>query len=329
MKEIGGYFELQLRKGEHYHKGAVRLNTARNCLEYILRAKKYKKIYIPYLNSEVIREPMKKLGIEYEFYSVDLKIDPLFDRELAPDEVFLYSDIYGIKCNTVGKLVKRFGKQLIVDNTHAFFSRPYEGIDTIYSPRKFFGLPDGAYLYTDTLLNDEFEQDMSIPRMTHLMKRIEYGNAGAAYRDYLDYCAGLVNQPVKRMSNLTNALLANIDYENLKERQIANFRYLHSVLGKDNRYEYDDLPADTCPLGYMFYSEDSGLRKKLIDNRIYVSTYWRETLDLVKKDSAEYRIVNYLLPLPCDHRYDEEDMKRIVETIRLPGLAKREEMQRE
>ena len=51
MKEIGGYFELQLRKGEHYHKGALQLNTARNCLEYILRAKKYKKIYIPYLNS--------------------------------------------------------------------------------------------------------------------------------------------------------------------------------------------------------------------------------------------------------------------------------------
>ena len=72
MKEIGGFFELQLRKGEHYHKGAVQLNTARNCLEYILRAKKYKKIYIPYLDSEVIWEPMQKLGIDYEFYSVDL-----------------------------------------------------------------------------------------------------------------------------------------------------------------------------------------------------------------------------------------------------------------
>jgi hypothetical protein len=315
MKEIGGYFELQLRKGEHYHKGAVQLNTARNCLEYILRAKKYRKIYIPYLDSEVIWEPMKKLGIEYEFYSVDFRLDPFFNKELEKDEVFFYSDTYGIKCCTVEKLVKRFGKQLIVDNTHAFYSKPYEGIDTIYSPRKFFGLPGGAYLYTDTLLNGEFEQDMSIPHMVHLMKRIEYGSASAAYQDYLDYCAGIVGQPIKKMSNLAAALLANIDYENLKERQIRNFRYLHSALGKDNKFGYDDFPADTCPLSYMFFSEDSGLRKRLIDNKIYVSTYWKETLNLVGKDSAEYKIVNYLLPLPCDHRYDEADMKRIVEVI--------------
>lgn len=315
MKEIGGYFELQLRKGEHYHKGAVLLNTARNCLEYILRAKKYKKIYIPYLNSEVIWEPINKLGIEREFYSVDFNLDPIFDKELDKDEVFFFSDTYGVKCCTVEKLVKRFGKQLIVDNTHAFFSRPYEGIDTIYSPRKFFGLPDGAYLYTDTLLAEELEQDESIPHMTHLMKRIEHGSASTAYQDFLDYCASLVNQPIKRMSNLASALLANIDYENLKQRQINNFRYLHSVLGEHNQFKYDDFPEDTCPLSYMFYSEDPNLRKKLIENKVYVSTYWKETLSLVEKDSAEYKIVNNLLPLPCDHRYDEEDMKRIVEVI--------------
>ncbi len=315
MKEIGGYFELQLRKGEHYHKGAVRLNTARNCLEYILRAKKYKKIYIPYLNSEVIWEPIKRLGIECEFYSVDFKINPIFNKELATDEVFLYSDIYGIKCNTVNELVKRFGKQLIVDNTHAFYSHPYEGIDTIYSPRKFFGLPDGAYLYTDTLLNEDFEQDNAIPHMTHLMKRIESGNAGAAYQDYLNYCSSLIDLPIKRMSNMADALLANIDYENLKERQINNFKYLHAALGNDNIYEFDNFPEDTCPLSYMYYSEDPNLRKKLIDNKIFVSTYWKATLDLVKEDSAEYMIVNHLLPLPCDHRYDEEDMQRIVDVI--------------
>ncbi len=99
------------------------------------------------------------------------------------------------------------------------------------------------------------------------------------------------------------------------ERQIRNFNYLHSVLGKDNKFEYDNFPSNTCPLSYMFYSEDPNLRKKLIDNKIYVSTYWKETLGLVEKDSAEYKIVNYLLPLPCDHRYDEEDMKRIINVI--------------
>ena len=48
MKEIGGYFELELHKGGHYHPDALHLNTGRNCFEYILRAKGYKKVYIPY-----------------------------------------------------------------------------------------------------------------------------------------------------------------------------------------------------------------------------------------------------------------------------------------
>ena len=37
MKTIGGYFELELKKNEEYHKDALSLNTGRNALEYILK----------------------------------------------------------------------------------------------------------------------------------------------------------------------------------------------------------------------------------------------------------------------------------------------------
>ena len=30
MDAIGGYFELELRKGEHFHKHALQFNSARN-----------------------------------------------------------------------------------------------------------------------------------------------------------------------------------------------------------------------------------------------------------------------------------------------------------
>ena len=48
MDAIGGYFSLELPQREEYHKHAIRLNTGRNCLEYILRAREYKKAYLPY-----------------------------------------------------------------------------------------------------------------------------------------------------------------------------------------------------------------------------------------------------------------------------------------
>ena len=39
MNPIGGYFELELRKGEEYHKEAIRLNSGRNAFEYVLLEK--------------------------------------------------------------------------------------------------------------------------------------------------------------------------------------------------------------------------------------------------------------------------------------------------
>lgn len=38
MKAIGGYFELELNDGHEWHASAMRLNTARNVFEYVLRA---------------------------------------------------------------------------------------------------------------------------------------------------------------------------------------------------------------------------------------------------------------------------------------------------
>ena len=69
--EIGGYFELELNKGHEYHPQAIRLNSGRNAFEYILRAKKYKKVYMPFYTCEVMFEPLQKLNLNFENYSID------------------------------------------------------------------------------------------------------------------------------------------------------------------------------------------------------------------------------------------------------------------
>lgn len=47
-KPIGGYFELELPLHSELHADAIALNGGRFCLEYLLRCRKYSKIYIPY-----------------------------------------------------------------------------------------------------------------------------------------------------------------------------------------------------------------------------------------------------------------------------------------
>lgn len=97
MKSIGGYFELEFREGVQYHETALKLSTARQCLEYVLRAKCYNKIYVPFYTCDAILEPILKLGISYEFYHIDKNFEPVFDRAIEEDEVFLYTNYWGLK----------------------------------------------------------------------------------------------------------------------------------------------------------------------------------------------------------------------------------------
>ena len=296
---IGGYFELELRKGEHHHKNALRLNTARNCFEYILRARKYTKVYIPYYTCDVLLEPLKKCNVDYVFYHINEQLEPVEAYQLQPHEAFLYTNYYGLKQRCVKRLALQYGKQLIVDNAQAFFAEPLEGIDTFYSARKFFGVADGAYLYIDKLLGKELEQDQSYQRMSHLLMRADIG-AEAGYADFRHNDDSLIGQPIKRMSNLTEKILCSIDYESVKLLRRSNYELLSKQLQITNGV-YLPLDSDAVPMVYPYLSDDDSLRQHLINNRVYVATYWPNIANWCKEDNAEYVLFKRLVPLPIHH----------------------------
>ena len=236
MVPIGGYFSIELPQYEEYHKNAIRLNTGRNCLEYILRVRGYKKVYIPYYTCDVMLEPFKKLGIPYKYYYIDIQFEIRDRFTLKEGEALLYTNYYGLKQRYVEQLAATVGNRLIVDNTQAFYAKPVAGIDTFYTCRKFFGVPDGAYLYTDKLLDDDLEQDQSYERMLSLTKRIDL-SPEAGYQDFRDTSKALVGQPIKRMSKLTLRMMQGIDYKIAAQRRIANYQILQDALGKENNLE--------------------------------------------------------------------------------------------
>lgn len=313
MQPIGGYFSLELPKGEEYHKNAIRFNTGRNCLEYILKARGYKKVYLPYYTCEVVLEPFKKLGIPYEFYHIDVNFEIRDWVTLKADEAILYVNYYGLKQRYVEQLAEKIGERLIVDNTQAFYAKPVAGIDTFYTCRKFFGVPDGAYLYTEKKLDEEFEQDVSYDRMTFLNKRIDLG-AEAGYPEFQKLTKALVGQPIKQMSNLTQRLMQGIDYAGVAKQRRENYILLHSFLGASNTIALP-LDDDAVPMVYPYLASAKGLREKLIYNKIFVARYWPNVLDWTAKEDVEYLIAYQMQPLPIDQRYSEKDMQRIVECI--------------
>lgn len=312
-KPIGGYFSFELPRNEEYHSEALRLNTGRNCLEYILRSRQYRKVYIPYYTCDVVLEPFQKLNVEYEFYHIDINFEIAQEIVLQEGEALLYTNYYGLKQRYVETLVERFGQRLIVDSTQAFYAKPIKGIDTFYTCRKFFGVPDGAYLYTNNLLEQEFEKDISWDRMSFLTKRIDLG-AEAGYADFRHESGKLIGQPIKRMSNLTLRLMQSIDYEETARQRRNNYLSLQKTLGKSNLLNLK-LEKDAIPMVYPYMIDKEGLREFLIQHKVFVARYWPSVLEWTEPSDFEYAITSFMLPLPCDQRYSENDMIRIVEIV--------------
>lgn len=313
MKAIGGYFSIELSLCEEYHADAIRLNTGRNCLEYIVRARGYNKVYVPYYTCEAVMEPINKLGISYEYYNIDVCFEIRDRFTLKANEALLYTNYFGLKQRYVEQLADYFGSRLIVDNTQAFYAKPIQGIDTFYTCRKFFGVADGAYLYTDKLLDDEFEQDESYDRMAHLLKRIDL-SAEHGFADFRKVDDGLDNQPIRKMSKLTQRIMQSIDYEAVAKKRRENYLILYEVLGKENNLS---LPLDegVVPMVYPFLASVKGLREKLIENKVFVARYWPNVLEWTTKDDIEFFLAYQMQPLPIDQRYGERDMKYIIDII--------------
>ena len=314
-KEIGGYFGLELDQKGEYYPDAIKLNSARNCLKYIIKAQGISKIYMPnYMDKSLKEESILNELKEMVFYNIDKNFEIEKPIELKEGEKIVYNNYFSLKYDYVSFLAKEYGKSLIIDNTQAFFSKPLENIDTFYSlGSKYFGVPSGGYLFTRVRLNQRLEQDTSYKSMLHLIGRIDV-SAEKFFAEFQKSKKRRNNRPIKLMSNITKALLSSINYEKVKLIRERNFYYLHSRFKDLNELKFDATKVEG-PMVYPLLIRNADLRQILINNKIYVPTYWKEILDLEESSSWEKYLTKYLLPLPIDQRYDLNDMKKIVETM--------------
>ena len=121
VKPIGGYFELELPIYPELHANAIALNSGRFCLEYVLRCKHYKKVYVPYFICDSAVEPIKKLGIPYEFYHINKDYRIIDEIRLNDGEALLYANYWGLQDAYCQHLASIYGQRLILDYTQAFY----------------------------------------------------------------------------------------------------------------------------------------------------------------------------------------------------------------
>lgn len=320
MEPIGGYFSLELNEGWERHRGALRLNSGRYALEYILKARKYHKVYLPYYICDSVIDPIKRLHVDYEFYHINEQLEPSVELHPKDDETVLYVNYFGLKNRKADTFCYAY-RNTILDYTQAFYSEKGNEYndksiqcDTFYSCRKFFGVPDGAYLYTDCLLEEELPQDESFERMTFLTKRIDR-SPQEAFSDFHENEIIISKEGMRCMSRLTEQMMRSIDYSAKANRRIHNFHVLDKVLRSTNRF-MGDMDYATVPLLYPYLVENGAcLRQYLIDHQVFCARYWPNVLEWCNPADFEYQLAENLVCLPIDQRYDEKDMETILDII--------------
>ncbi len=312
---IGGYFELELPvvKGEWYAE-AYHFQSARAAFLALLLEGHPTRVWMPWYICDSMIEPLYMAGVAVSRYLLDDNLNIKESITLKPNEWLFYVNYFGVSGFLVDKLLESYPRdQVVIDNSQAFFSPPRDCLATIYSPRKFFGVPDGGYLFTilDVSVPDEVD-DGSINRCTYLLKRLA-SEPDSGYLDYQIAEKSLIGQLPKRMSRLTQHLLSTIDYNTARLQRNENFAFLHTHLQHLNLFNLK-LGCDDVPMCYPFRSFHKEVRNHLIKKRIFIPIYWPEITEINVNSSTKILAQQYL-PLPCDQRYAPQLLSKLVAEI--------------
>lgn len=313
---IGGYFQLELSTDNtHYHHNAHLYQSARAAFRSLLKAGRPTRVFIPKYICDAIISPLHEEKIDFEWYELDDSLDVPDSVALKDGEWLLYVNYFGVCQAQVDRLLERYpSKQIVFDFSQAFFDlSKSDALATIYSPRKFFGVPDGGLLLSSIDVNRPQVQDTkSQYRMSHLLKRMcEKPEKG--YPDYLLAEDSLADSTPMLMSGLTQSLLRSIDYQFIQKRRMRNFTYLHTRLRSKNALVINEANL-VAPLCYPFLTKNKKLRDFLLENRVFIPKFWRDADERVSPAWSE-KMINGLLPLPIDQRYGQEEMERMVSLI--------------
>lgn len=313
MKEIGGYIELDTYYLPMLHDGAIALNCGRNALAYLLKARSIKRLWIPKFICDSVTGVCEREGVPYKLYGIGMDFLPREEIELGEGEWLYFVNYYSQFDNDkISKYVKKY-KRVIVDNVQSYFQPPIPGVDTLYTCRKYFGVADGAFLYTDAMLNKDLQVDESFERMHFLLGRYER-TASEFYMEYVANNDLFANEPIKQMSKLTRNLLHGIDYEYIKTIREANYAYLHQALKDINKLSLCDLRGTF--MYPLLLDNGSVIRKKLQEKKIYIPTLWPYVFDVCREGETDYDMAKNILPLPIDQRCSNTDLNIIINSLK-------------
>ena len=353
MKQIGGFFALEpLPEVENHFleslcppEGSLGYFMSGRCANYyaledICLTDTKKVAYVPVYTCETVLAPFLKAGYQLKFYGVSRDMSPVFDETVLDDiSVLNLCGYYGF-CNYDRDFIRKCSERGIViieDATHSIFSD--DGVDpysdyVVGSLRKWIGVSAGGFAIKR---KGRFTLPVKEPDRTHLTLRARLMEGSSPG---MSYCGGHPRD--ETLQQLSDAfweaemwlrrifdsygsddtsvdIIRRYDFNRLKERRRANYRYLldHMPDHPQLTVVFPRLPEGTVPSHFTVYAADRDMvQKYLAGHGIKSTTYWPQgpMVDTEGFADADY-IYSHVLSIPCDQRFDAEDMEYICRQI--------------
>ncbi len=310
---IGGFFELELECNKEYYPDYFKFNFARHAISFYFKNLGINTVWIPTYICESIIEALENDSIRIKFYNINDLINPSLPSQSSKEGLLIVNYFGILNFEAIPKdLMKK--KNVLIDNSQSFFTDYKIFSNAVFSPRKYFGIPDGAYLKTTNKMLDYnkltfFKIEEFIK---HLILRIEIGPE-RAFLNYKKYQEQIKKSEVNKMSLFSQRVLSSVNYDKIKLKRQNNFLRL-----KKNLFNYNKLKIGEVisPLCYPLLIDDgSDLRKELINNKVFVPQYWPEILSSNKVNKYDLLVSENLVCLPIDQRYGIEEMEKISRII--------------
>lgn len=291
--------------------------------------------YLPAYICHTVIDPFIKAKYKIVYYDVDATLKPVFEEKYLDQlSVVLISDYFGFINDNSDfiRACKEHDITIIEDMSHSMFSKTINPeVDySIGSLRKWVGIPAGGWAVstqnpfrTETL---KYHPDYVESRLEALKLRKAYIETGN--EEYKTFSMQLFSKAETLLEHgfdvyggdpVSDEIVASLPYQNIIKKRRRNYEILLGGLRKNSDIKaiFHELSSEICPMFFPIISDNRDMIKDLLlSNKIYPPIHWPipKAIDIEKYPQAK-RIYESILSIPCDQRYDKNDMYRVCEVL--------------
>ncbi|EGT3613231.1 hypothetical protein E5N06_07725 [Clostridium perfringens] len=354
-REIGSFFweykidntENNLSFFENLGKDKLFLSSGRDALKKLIKEiGKNKTILLPGFTCSSVIIPFVNNGYKVHFYDLEnnLEVDvELFLRkikEVSPDIILIHSYFGFDTIKNIRPLLKDIRKNNIIvveDITQRIYSK-FDFVQSDYivsSLRKWFAIPDGGVLINrlndlklkeDKKINNKL-YDLSLKMYDIKKQYIENGDLILKEKYYEIFKKTKVEfelwNEIYSMSNRSIEIYNSINLDFINYKRYENYKYLIESLINLEGIEiiFKSIDKNIVPLYFPILIKNGKrdeIQRKMAKRNIYCPVVWPMSNFVCKKiNSKTINIYNEILCIPCDQRYNLDEIKFVADNLKI------------